>query len=133
MVIMEKTFNWDDVQETSYINEEGKYTLKVMKFENKTTANGNDCHSFICQTKDGDQITVNLYLVEKAMWKYKNFVKACGVTASGVANLDELPKTLVGKKFIGEVKRQPDRLNIETGEKEPSKYFEVAKFFPIED
>lgn len=130
---MEKIFNWDDVQETSYINEEGKYTLKVMSFENKTTANGNDCHSYVCQTKDGEQITLNLYLVEKAMWKYKNFVKACLRTASGVTNLDELPKAIVGKKFIGEVKRQPDRLNIETGLMEPSKYFEVAKFYPTED
>lgn len=130
---MEKIQNWDEILETSYINGEGTYTLKIMKFDNKTTANGNECHSYTCQTKDGEQITVNLYLVEKAMWKYKQFVKACGLEARGSVNLDELPKSLIGRKFVGEVKRCPDKMNIETGLMEPSKYFEVVKYFPVTD
>ena len=129
---MEKIQNWDDVVETSYISEEGVYTLKVIKHDSKDTANGNECHVYTCQTKDGDQINVNLYLVEKALWKYKAFVKACGLEAKGTVNFDELPKSLVGRKFKGEVKRQPDKLNVETGLPEPSKYFEVVKFYPVE-
>lgn len=129
---MEKIFNWDDFSESSYINEEGRYGLKITGFESKETANGNACHVYKCQSKDGGQISVNLYLVEKAMWKYKAFVKACGLSVEGQGNLDELPKALVGKKFTGEVKRQPDKLNIETGLPEQSKYFEVVKFYPFE-
>lgn len=124
--------NWDDIVETSYIDEEGRYTLKIVSFDKKTTANGNDCHVFTCQNKEGAQINVNLYLVDKALWKYKAFVKALGLPTNGNVDLDDLPKTLIGRKFIGEVKRQPDKINVETGLPEPSKYFEVAKFYPVE-
>ena len=130
---MEKIFNWDDIQEKAYIEEEGRYTLKIMSFENKTTASGNECHNYTCQTKDGEQINVSLYLTEKSMWKYKNFVKACGLLTEGPVNLTELPKQLIGKKFEGEVKRQADKLNVETGEYEKSKYFEVVKYFRVAD
>lgn len=129
---MEKIFNWDDYKESSYISTEGRYTLKIVKYDTKETANNNTCHVYTCETKEGEQINVNLYLVEKAMWKYKAFVKACGLTAEGQGNLDELPKSLIGRKFVGEVKRQPDRINVETGLPEQSKYFEVAKFYPVE-
>lgn len=129
---MEKIQNWDDVVETSYINEEGRYTLKITKFETKQTANGNECHVYLCENKEKEQIKVNLYLVDKALWKYKAFVKALGMEAKGQVNFEELPKSLIGRKFIGEVKRQPDTINVETGLSEPSKYFEVAKFYPVE-
>jgi hypothetical protein len=125
-------YNWDDIQETQYINEEGEYTLKIMSHEEKETANGNDCHVYTCQTKDGEVIKVSLYLSEKALWKYKAFVKACGLPTTGSVNFNELPKSLVGRKFIGSVKRQPPKTNVATGELEESKYFEVAKFYPVE-
>ena len=59
-------------------------------------------------------------------------MKACGLPGTGVVNLETLPQTLVGKKFIGEVQKQPDRLNVLTGMKEESKDYEVAKFYPVE-
>ena len=127
-----KIYNWDDIQETQYINEEGNYTLKIMSYEEKETANGNECHVYECQTKEGETIRVSLYLSEKALWKYKAFVKACGLPATGSVNFSELPKSLVGRKFIGEVKRQQPKMNVETGLMEESKYFEVAKFYPVE-
>jgi hypothetical protein len=129
---MTRIINWDDVTESSFINEEGKYTLKVVEHKRTTTANGNECDVYTCQTKDGEKINVSLYLVDKAMWKYKKFAKACGLSVSGSTDLDELPKAFVGKKFVGLVKRQPDKLNVETGAPEKSKYFEVAEFYPVE-
>lgn len=129
---MGRIVNWDDVTETSFISEEGKYTLKIVEHKRTTTANGNECDVYSCQTKDGEKINVSLYLVDKAMWKYKRFAKACGLNVSGSTDLDELPKTFIGKKFVGLVKRQPDKLNVETGLPEKSKYFEVAEFYPVE-
>lgn len=136
---MEKIQNWDNIKETEYISQEGKYTLKVkeiLKDESgnitQTSANGKEFHKYLCETKDGEQITLSLYLVDNALWKYKAFVKACGLPTTGVVNFDELPKSLVGRKFVGEVKRQPDKLDITTGEKVQSKYFNIEKFYPYE-
>lgn len=122
--------NWNDIEETSYIDAEGKYTLKVTKHETKETANGNICDVFTCQTKEGGMINVNMYRTEKSLWKYKKFLQALQVPL--LNDLDEVVKNVVGKKFLADVKRCPDKLNIETGLPEPSKYFEVVKFYPVE-
>lgn len=128
-----QNFNLDEVKESSYINKEGKYTLTVKTFTSgESQANHTEYHKFECESADGEKISVTLYLVENAMWKYKAFVKACGLPGTGVVNLDTVSNSLVGRKFIGEVKKQPDRVDIVTGEKTESKYFEVAKFFPVE-
>ena len=39
------------------------------------------------------------------------------------------PETLIGKKFVGEIRRCPAKINVETGVKEESKYFEIVKFY----
>ena len=125
--------NWDEIAESSYIDSEGTYTLKITKHETKDTANNNVCDVFTCQTKEGAQINVNMYRTEKSMWKYKKFFQALQIPLSGSSDLDAIVKLLVGKKFVADVKRCPDKLNIVTGQPEPSKYFEVVKFYPIED
>lgn len=136
---MENIFNWDDVQETEYINQEGTYTLKIVDIAKdddgnitQTSANGTSFHRYICETQDHERISVSFYMTEKSMWKYKLFVKACGVGVTGVVNLLELPKQLLGKKFVGEVKKPAPKQNVVTGEMEESKYFEIVKFSPIE-
>lgn len=125
--------NWDDVSETEYINEEGKYTLKVVSFEEKELQSGKVCHVYTCENKEKQKINVNLYLVEKAMFRYKQFVKALGLDAKGSVNLDTLPNTLIGRKFIGDIKKQPDRVDAVSGEIVPGKYMEVRNFLPVED
>lgn len=135
-------FNLDEVQEQSYIDKEGTYTLKVVKVAEdedgnttQLTANGNEYHKYICETQEHERISLSLYLVAKAMWKYKAFLTACGVTTKGmVIDTDEFdPATLVGKKFVGEVRRCADVMDVETGEKVPSKYFEITKFYTVEN
>lgn len=132
MLENKQNFNLDDIKELSYIDKSGRYTLTIKNHEEGESQNNTEYHKYTCENEDGAQITVTLYLVEKAMWKYKNFIKACGLAGTGTVNLDTLPQTLVGKKFIGEVQKQPDRVDIVTGEKVESKYYEVAKFYPIE-
>lgn len=127
-----QNFNLDDVKESSYIDKAGKYTLTIKNYKVDVTQNGKEYHKYDCESEDGGKISVALYLIETAMWKYKAFMKACGLPGTGVVNLDTLPQTLVGKKFIGDVQKQPDRINIMTGVKEESKYFEVTKFYPVE-
>lgn len=129
---MNKITNWDDFKEDTYIDKEGNYTLKIMSYTEGSSANGKEFHKYNCETIDGEKISLTLYLIENAMWKYKAFVNACGLEAKGAVNLVELPKTLVGRKFVGEVKRQPAKMNVATGLVEESKYFEVAKFHKVE-
>lgn len=127
-----QNFNLDDIKESSYIDKAGKYTLTIKKFTAGESQNQKEYHRFECESEEGAKISVTLYLIDTAMWKYKAFMKACGLPGTGVVNLETLPQTLVGKKFIGEVQKQPDRLNVLTGMKEESKYYEVAKFYPVE-
>jgi hypothetical protein len=126
-----QNFNLDNIKESSYIDKAGKYTLTIKSYKSEVSQNGKEFHRYECESTDGGKISVTLYLIDNAMWKYKAFMKACGLSGTGVVNLDTLPQTLVGKQFIGEVQRQPDKLNLMTGLKEESKYFEVAKFYPV--
>lgn len=133
------TINWDDVKESSYIEKEGRYTLTVteaLKDENgnvtQTSVNGKPFHKYVCTSADGEKITLSLYIIDNALWKYKNFVRACGIEPKGTVDYDMLPNVLVGKKFVGEVKRCAPKVDFVTGEKIESKYFEVSKFFPVE-
>lgn len=135
-------YNLDDIKENSYIEKEGTYTLKVTKVAKdddgnvtQISANKNtEFHKYICENKDGEMISITLYITENSMWKYRAFLSACGVNVKGfVFDTDTfVPETLVGKKFVGEVRRCAPKMNIVTGEKEESKYFEVVKFTPVE-
>lgn len=137
---MGNIMNWDDIQETQYINKDGRYTLKVMEATKgqdgnytQTTANGKEYHKYICATKEGEQIQLTLWLSQSAMWRYKRFASACGVKTEGNFDLDSIPATMVGRKFIAEVKKQPDKQDIVTGEIKESKYYEIATFHKLED
>ena len=135
-------FNLDDVKESKYIEQEGEHTLKIVKvaedeFGNTTQVSANkntEFHKYVCENREGEKINVTLYITENSMWKYKAFLSALGVNVKGfVMDTDEFdPETLVGKKFVGDVKRCAPKLNIATNEYEQSKYFEVVKFMPAE-
>lgn len=135
-------FNLDDVKESKYIEQEGEHTLKIVKvaedeFGNTTQVSANkntEFHKYVCENREGEKINVTLYITENSMWKYKAFLNALGVNVKGfVMDTDVFdPDTLVGKKFVGEVKRCAPKLNIATNEYEQSKYFEVVKFMPAE-
>jgi hypothetical protein len=136
----DKLLRWDDIVETKYINQEGTFTLKiveVVKDENgnvtQETANGKEFHKYICETIDKERINATFYLTKSAMWKYREFVCAVngGVKPAGDINYDTLPLSLLDKKFVGEVTRCADKLNVATGEYEKSKYFEISKFYPF--
>jgi hypothetical protein len=135
-------YNFDDIQESKYIGTEGSYTLKIIKvaedeFGNTTQVSANkntEFHKYVCENQEHEKINVTLYITSNSMWKYRDFMKACGVDTKGfVMDTDKFdPETMVGKKFVGEVKRCAPKLNIATNEYEPSKYFEVVKFLPVQ-
>lgn len=122
--------NLDDIVEKNYISEAGKYTLTVRGVKFVTTKNQNPCHTFECESEDGEWIKLSIYLTEKSMWKYKNFIKALGHPGTGTINEEETSKQCIGKSFIGTVAKQIVE-NLVTGEKEESKYFEITKFEKI--
>lgn len=120
--------NLDEIKDSEYISEEGKYRLTVKSVEFTTTDNGNDCHNFKCENEDGLKITVSFYFTEKALWRYKKFLEALGHSGKGSIDEQQTSNNAVGKSFIGDVKRKKPRLNIVTNEMEESKYFEVVSF-----
>lgn len=119
--------NLDNIEEKDFITKPGKYTLTIKSVDFITTTNGNPCHSFSCVTEDGEWIKVSIYLTEKSMWKYKQFIKALGHPGTGLIDEVAISNACVGKSFIGTVEKSI-RENLVTGEKEESKYFEVIKF-----
>lgn len=133
-------FNLDDIKEQSYIDEEGRYTLKIVDVAKdqdgcitQVTQSGTEFHKYVCETKEGSRINLSLYMSEKAMWRYKNFLVALGVDVKNMVFDSEKfdPRTLKDKKFEADVVRCQPKLNAETGAYEESKYFEIDKFYPI--
>lgn len=119
--------NLDDVRENEYVSQAGTYTFEVVDVEFITTKNGNPCHTFKCETVDGEKLNLSIYLTEKSMWKYKMFLKALGHPATGEINEEEVSKRCIGKHFKGTVAKQI-KDDLVTGEKVESKYFEIVKF-----
>lgn len=124
--------NWDEVKELQYVQEEGEYTFTIKAYETGESANGNEYHKYTCETADGESLNVSFYLTDKALWKYKMFVKALGLPTTGLVDFESLPSTLVGKQFVGEVtQRTSTRMNAETGAPEEKTYFEISKFHTV--
>ena len=73
---MTNIVNFDDVKEMTYIEDEGAYLVKVINFEAKNSKAGNPMHVYTLATQGGEQIRLFLSLSEKAMFKYKAFVRA---------------------------------------------------------
>lgn len=132
-------FNLDDVKEQSYINEAGRYTLKIVDVAKdqdgcitQLTSGGKEFHKFVCEDRDGNRINNSLYLSDKSIWRYKKFLIALGIDTTGMVIDTEKfdPRTLIGKKFEADVVRCQPKLN-ENGEYEESKYFEIDNFYPV--
>ena len=119
--------NLDNIEEKKFVTEPGRYTFTVKGVEFITTTNGNPCHVFNCETSDGESLKLSIYLTEKSMWKYKNFIKTLGHPGTGNIDEESVSKQCVGKSFVGTVAKQIKE-NLVTGEKEESKYFEIVKF-----
>lgn len=135
-------FNLDDIKEQSYINQEGRYTLKIMDVAKDTdgnitqlTASDTPFHKYVCEDRDGNRINISLYMSEKAMWRYKTFLVALDLDVKGMVIDTEKfdPRTLIGRKFAADVVRCQPKLNAETGAYEESKFFECDKFYKVGD
>lgn len=135
-----RTINWDDVQEEIYITEEGNYTFKIIELLEdvmgntiQVNPNGKEYHEYKCRTKDGATIKIKMYLSDKALFMYKKLLRACGIDAKGDMELDNIPNLVLGKKFIGIVKRNPDTIDVATGQSVPSKFFNISDFLPVQE
>lgn len=126
---METVFNLDNIQETNFINEEGDHTLKITNFETKQV-NEKLVHSFTCINRDKQSVKLDLFITEKAMFRYKQLLKALGHDAKGTIDVSEVSPKLVGKYFIGTLKRKAPKYNAATNTEEPSKYFDIVDFKP---
>ena len=135
-----KNMNWDETNSSTYINAEGNYTLKITEVakdkEGNTTqvsANQKEFHKYMCETRDGEKISVTLYLVEAAMWKYKKFLEALGLDLKDYTNVYDIPNRIVGKKFVGVVKSKIiSKVDVESGLPEEKTVYEVAEFKKVD-
>lgn len=137
MVIMTNIVNFDDVKETKYIEDEGNYLVKVIKFEAKDSKAGNPMHVYTLATQDGAQIRLFLSLSEKAMFKYKAFVRAVKNIPEGeklgAIDLDTFSQQALNKKLmIDVVIESVKRMNIETGTEEYIDLTNIAKTYAVE-
>lgn len=121
--------NWDEIQESTFIGRTGVYTFKIKDMDEGQSSQGTDYHAYTCETKDGETIKVTLYLVDKALWKYKLFVKALGLEAKGNVDFESLPKSLIGRKFVGTITARVVKvLDAATGDETDKTFYEVSKF-----
>lgn len=125
-------FNFDEVEETSYINQEGTYTVKVNSFKVKTLPDERIIHEFYFKTQDGAMIKHGFFMTKKAIFFYKKFIKALGHEAKGELDVDALSPKLIDKKLIITVKRQDPKRN-DFGQLEESKFFNITDFESIKN
>lgn len=94
--------------------DEGVYSLIVSEAEETTSSSGNPMISltFDVQGVDGNRkIWDNLVLIDKCMWKVKEFFAAIGVDVSSVVTIDvvELIGMSVNAKIIKTVYQGEDK------------------------
>lgn len=134
---MTNIVNFDDVKEMTYIEDEGAYLVKVINFEAKNSKAGNPMHVYTLATQGGEQIRLFLSLSEKAMFKYKAFVRAIKNIPEGekvgAVDLNTFPQQTVNKKLMIDVVIQSvKRMNIETGTEEYIDLTSIAKTYGVE-
>lgn len=111
------------------ISEAGYYKLNIAAYETGTSEmKGTPFIRFKCNTDDGKTINITFYMSEKALWRFKKFMKNLGYEMVGKLDPEELAATAIGKSFIGTVKRCAPSIDPATGEEIESKYFEVTDF-----
>lgn len=125
-------YNWEDIKESSFIQQEGTYTFTIKDIdENTLSRSGEPKHVYTCESENGGLITLQLSLSVKALWKYKQFATACGInTKQGQVDFDALPQVLIGKKFIGVVTKSEPQRTI-TGELSDKVYYNITSFKPL--
>lgn len=120
--------NWEDIKESSFLQQEGSFTFTVKSVDaSQLSYEGNPKHVYTCETEDGASINLQLSLSDKALWKYKQFANACGLdTSQGQVDFDALPNVLLGKKFVGVVKKSEPQKTI-TGEVSDKVYYNITE------
>lgn len=125
----ERIVDFTQVKETSFIDKEGVYTFTIKKYEPKINSNEKPYDRYFIESVDGEAMMVDFYIQENALFRYKAFLSALGVDVSIKSiDLNTLPQTLIGKIFIGTVKRRAPQLDLLTGDMVESKYFDIVKF-----
>lgn len=73
---MGRNYDLTEVQEQQWINEAGKFTVKVTGVSQGKTQNLNDVEKVILSDKNGLSISDEFVITDKALYRMKNFVKA---------------------------------------------------------
>ena len=132
---MANMVKFDDVRESNFIKDPGTYTVKITKCERKTSSTGNDLDLYTLETIDKREIRLALSLVEKAMFRYKMFIRAVNkipdTVSVGVVDLDSFSKQAIGKKIIIDVVIEAkEKFIIETGKTEIVDYVKIKNVRP---
>ena len=83
---------------------EGLYPVRIAKVEEKTSSSGNPMLSVefdVLNVDGGRKLWDNYVLIDKCLWKVKEFCDAVGLDTSSVVSFD--PQELVGAEVTAQV------------------------------
>lgn len=100
---MANYINFDGVVSTNYIAVGGTYVLTIKSVEFGTSSIGTPFHRFTCANSDDEIVRYTLYITEKSLWKYKQFMELFGFKLKGNVDVEQVSNTAVGKTFVGEL------------------------------
>jgi hypothetical protein len=87
----------------NYIDEAGRYTLKINAIENIISGNGNPGYKLnLSCVESGATMNDTLYETAKAFWKICLFAKSCGVQIARGSELT-IDDSYIGKTFVADV------------------------------
>lgn len=97
----QREFNFDEIPEGFQMLTEGTHTLEVTDFETEFK-NDKDVDIFSVRSlNDGTEGRIYMYYTEKALWRYRDFLRALGVKTEGSKKINvEIAK---GKKFVADI------------------------------
>lgn len=100
---MANYINFDGVVSTNYIAVGGVHVLTIKSVEFGTSSSGTPFHRFTCANSDDEIIKYTLYITDKSLWKYKQFMELFGFKLKGNVDVEQMSNAAVGKTFVGEL------------------------------
>jgi hypothetical protein len=126
---MANYINFDNVASNEYISTEGTHVLTIKSVEFGTSPSGSAYHKFTCANPAGETINHTLFITEKSLWKYKQFMQVLGFTVKGIIDIETMSHSAVGKTFVGDLERKMKAVMNDYGVmvEQESKYLEIVK------
>ena len=137
---IEIEMNFDEISDGFKSLTAGVHRVKITKVESDVSSNGNAMHIYTVESLDDIGATgrIRLMLMQKTLWKYKQFLGAVTGNPEALTGTKKLNVVnLIGKQFRVKVEEKPGtKTNTDptTGEvtTEPTTYAEITEFYKFQ-